>query len=169
MANEPSQPAMFLCHKSSVRDVTFSPESRILLTASNDNTAQLWSVPDGKPLFRPLDLHRPIRLVAFAPDGRSVATQDGDLIRLWRLPEEGVPIVPVPLDGKSSFAALSPDGALTISTGMSFTPTRTLRSTRAYRLCSAHANGRPSPAAARRAGFSASAPTACPGTSMAVG
>ena len=92
----------------------------MLLTGSSDNTARLWAVPGGEPLARPLDLHRPVKLVAFAPDGRSLATQDGDLVRLWALPEEGVPMVRVPLDGNSSFAALSPDGALTIPTGMSF-------------------------------------------------
>ena len=45
----------------------------------------------------------------------------------------------VPLDGKNSFAALSPDGALTIPTGMSFLSNRSVRSTRAYRV----ATGRP--------------------------
>ena len=117
----------------------FSPDGRMLLTGSTDNTARLWAVPGGEPLARPLDLHRTVKLVAFAPDGRSLATQDGDLVRLWALPEEGLPMVRVPLDGKNSFAALSPDGALTIPTGMSFLRERALRSTRASRV----ATGRP--------------------------
>jgi len=124
-------------HKNTVFRATFSPDGRMLLTGSSDNTAQLSTVPGGQPLARPLDLHRPVHLVAFAPDGRSLATQDGDLVRLWALPEGGVSMVRVRLDGSKSFAALSPDGTFTIPTGMSFD--RKLRSTRAYRV----ATGRP--------------------------
>jgi WD40 repeat protein/serine/threonine protein kinase len=132
-----------LWHKSTVFAVAFSPDSRMLLTGSNDNTAQIWTVPDGKPLARPLDLHRTVQLVAFAPEGRSVATQDGDLVRVWALPEEGLPIVDLPLPGKSSFAALSPDGALAILTGWTFAGGRTLRSTRAYRVATGEPTGPP--------------------------
>ena len=113
--------------------VAFSPDSRMLLTGSTDNTARLWAVPGGEPLTRPLDLHRSVKLVAFAPDGRSLATQDGDLVRLWALPEDGLPMVLVPLDGGKSFAAISPNGAVVIPTGMSYSP-RALRSTRASRV-----------------------------------
>jgi WD40 repeat protein/serine/threonine protein kinase len=130
-----------LWHKNNVFGATFSPDSRMLLTGSNDNTAQIWAVPDGKPLAWPLDLHRTVRLVAFALDGRSLATQDGDLVRVWALPEEGVPIVDLPLPGKSSFAALSPDGALAILTGWTFASGRTLRSTRAYRVATGEPAG----------------------------
>ena len=76
-----------------------APTAGCSLTGSTDNTARLWAVPGGEPLARPLDLHRTVQLVAFAPDGRSLATQDGDLVRLWALPEEGVPMARVPLDG----------------------------------------------------------------------
>jgi WD40 repeat protein len=131
-----------LWHKNNVFSVTFSPDSQMLLTGSSDNTAQLWAVPSGEPLARPLDLHRSLSLVAFAPDGRSVATQDGELIRLWALPQEGVPIVRLHPDGRHSFAALSPDGVLVIPTGMSF-PERVLRSTRAYRVATGEAAGPP--------------------------
>jgi WD40 repeat protein len=72
-----------------------------------------------------------------------LATQDGDLVRLWALPGEGVPTAHVPLDGKSSFAALSPDGALTIPTGVSFSGERALRSTGASRVATGRAAGPP--------------------------
>jgi WD40 repeat protein/tRNA A-37 threonylcarbamoyl transferase component Bud32 len=126
-------------HQSTVCSAAFSPDGRMLVNGSTDNTARLWSVPGGESLARPLDLHRPVRLVTFAPDGRSLATQDGDLVRLWAPPEEAVPTARVPLDGKSSFAALSPDGALMIPTGMSFHGESTLRSRGASHV----ATGRP--------------------------
>ena len=127
-----------LHHKNTVFSVAFSPDSRTLVSSSTDGTARLWSVPGGEPLARPVDLHR-IKLVAFGPQGRSLATQNDDLVRLWALPEEGVPIIRVPLDGENSFAALNGDGALTIPTGMSFLSGRSVRSTRAYHV----ATGRP--------------------------
>jgi WD40 repeat protein len=130
-----------LKHKNTVFDVAFSPDGQQLLTGSSDNTAQLWAVPGGEPLARPLDLHRTVRLVAFAPDGRSVVTQDGELIRRWALPQEGVPVRAVPLDPHFSFAALSPDGALVLPTGMSFDPE--LRSTRAHRVATGEPAGPP--------------------------
>ena len=90
-------------HKNTVFSAAFSPDSRMLLTGSTDNTARLWAVPGGELLARPLDLHRTVNLVAFAPDGRSLVTQDGDLVRLWAFPEAGVPMIPVHLDGQGSF------------------------------------------------------------------
>ena len=87
-------------HKNTIMCAAFSPDSRMLATSSTDATVRLWAVPGGEPLARPLDLHRSVSLVAFSPGGRSLATQDGDLVRLWALPEEGVPMAPLPLDGK---------------------------------------------------------------------
>ena len=87
-------------HKNTVFGAAFSPDGRMLATGSTDNTVRLWSVPGGEPLARPLDLHRPVRLVAFAPNGQSLATQDGDLVRLWALPREGMPTTRLPLDSE---------------------------------------------------------------------
>jgi WD40 repeat protein len=128
-------------HKNTVFDAAFSPDGRMLLTGSSDNTARLWAVPGGELLARPLDLHRTIHRVAFTPDGRSVATQDHELIRLWALPQEGVPVTRLHPDGGHSFAALSPDGALAIPTGMSFSSIRALRSTRAHRVATGEPAG----------------------------
>jgi eukaryotic-like serine/threonine-protein kinase len=130
-----------LAHKNTVFSAIFSPDGRMILTGSSDNTAQLWSVPGGTSLARPLDLHRPVKRVAFAPNGRSLASEDGDLVRLWALPDAGVPMLRVPLDGSRSFAALSPDGTLVVPTGMSFD--RQIRSTRAYRVATGKAGGPP--------------------------
>ncbi len=130
-----------LKHKNHVFSASLSPDGRMLLTGAGDNTVELWAVPGGEPLARPLDLHRLVSLVAFAPDGRSLATQDGGLVRLWALPEEGVPMVRLPLDGSGSCAALSPDGALAIPTGISFSRGGTLRCTRAFHVATGRTAG----------------------------
>jgi WD40 repeat protein len=150
-------------HKNTVMGAAFSPDGRMLATSSTDNTVRLWAVPGGAPLARPLDLHRPVHLVAFAPQGRSLATQDSDLVRLWALPEEGVPTLRVPLDGKGSLAALSPDGILTIPTGMSLHGESTLRSTRAFHV----ATGRPAGPPLRAAGLVVDASFSPDGRSVA--
>jgi WD40 repeat protein len=129
-------------HKNTVFDAAFSPDGGTLVTSSSDGTARLWAVPGGEPLTRPLDLHRTVQRVGFAPDGRSLVTQDGELVRLWALPQEAVPIVRLPLDRGNSFAVLSTDGALAIPTGMSFGP-RVLRGMRAYRVATGEAAGPP--------------------------
>src|SRR5262249_53414017 len=136
-----------LKHMNTVLDAAISPDSRLLLTCSSDNTARLWADQGGELLARSLDLHRTVHCVAFAPDGRSLATQDGDLVRIWALPREHVPIVRVPLDRQNAFAALSPDGALMIPTGLSYS--RLLGSTRAYRI----ATGKPAGPSLRPGGL----------------
>src|SRR5262249_35353182 len=79
-------------HTNTVNCAAFSPDGRLLATSSTDNTLRLWSVPDGKPQATPLDLHRAVHLVTFAPNGRSLVTQDFGLVRLWALPQEAVPM-----------------------------------------------------------------------------
>ena len=121
-------------HKNTVFGAAFSPDSRMLITCATDGTARLWTVPAGEPIRRPLELHRTIQQVAFTLDGRSIATQDSDLVRIWSLPDEGLPTLRVTVDGRRSFAALSPDGALAVPSGLSFANSRSLRSTRAFTI-----------------------------------
>ncbi|HWE38915.1 MAG TPA: protein kinase [Isosphaeraceae bacterium] len=151
-------------HKNTIMGAAFGPDGRTLATGSTDATVRLWSVPDGQPLGQPLDLHRAVHLVAFAPGGRSLATQDSELVRLWALPEEGLPTARLPLDGRGSFAALSPDGTLAIPSGLTFEPEHTLRSTRAYHV----ATGRPAGPPIRPGGLIVHAAFAPDGRSVAV-
>jgi WD40 repeat protein len=133
-------------HQNTIYSATFSPDSRMLLSCSSDNTLKLWAVPSGQPLARPIDLHRTPYIVAFAPQGRALATQDGDLVRLWALPEEGVPMTRVPV-GANSFAALSPDGALAIPTGRTYANDRGPRRIRASRIATGRPGHRSAPGA----------------------
>jgi WD40 repeat protein len=88
---------------------------------------------------RPLDLHRTVHRVAFTADGRSLVTQDHELIRVWTLPQDGLPMRGAELDSHHAFAMLSPDGTLAIPTGT--TIDRGLKSMRAYRVATGEAAG----------------------------
>ena len=64
----------------------FSPDARRVLTWG-DTLMQLWSVEDGRELYR-MDGHRgTVFSVAFSPDGRWAVSGSADYtVRLWRLP-----------------------------------------------------------------------------------
>ena len=64
--------------------VAFSPDGRLLATASHDGTARLWDPATGEPR-RTLTGHTDAVIgVAFSPDGRLLATASHDkTARLW--------------------------------------------------------------------------------------
>lgn len=80
----------------------FSPDGKLVLTASRDRTARLWRTADGRPAGLPMQHADGIPAAAFSPDGRLIATASADrTLRLWdtatTLPV-GLPLVhPVPV------------------------------------------------------------------------
>ncbi|MEH2026999.1 nSTAND1 domain-containing NTPase [Nostoc sp.] len=71
-------------HSAEVLSVSFSPDGKTIVSASNDKTAILWG-RDGTKL-RTLTGHTgTVRSVSFSPDGQMIATASFDrTIKLWR-------------------------------------------------------------------------------------
>ncbi|MBD2433642.1 WD40 repeat domain-containing protein [Fischerella sp. FACHB-380] len=77
-------------HQGYVQKVRFSPDGKIIATASFDNTAKLWS-SDGKELVTLQGHTEPVVDVSFSPDGQTIATASRDgTAKLWNL--DGKPI-----------------------------------------------------------------------------
>lgn len=101
--------------------LAFSRDGRLLAAGGWGNHAQVFTVPDGKPVSPPL-IHdvgsNDVRAVEFSPDGRRLVTasEDGN-VRVWDV-ATGKPITPVLKHDDYQdvvAAAFSPDGKWVLS------------------------------------------------------
>jgi WD40 repeat protein len=69
-------------HESEVNAVVFSPDGRLVASASSDRTARVWEVGNGQQLVRLLH-EDGVRDVAFSPDGKYLATASDNMVEIW--------------------------------------------------------------------------------------
>src|SRR5262249_54339446 len=73
-----------LRHTQEINDVAFSPDGKIMATASRDRTVKLWDLENGHELRTYYGHGDSIRRVIFSNDGRMIASAGAERdIRLW--------------------------------------------------------------------------------------
>jgi WD40 repeat protein len=73
-----------MVHSASVYSGAFSPDGRLVVTASRDGNAQVWNADSSLPVGLPMTHPAGVLWAGFSPDGRRVATVAADgVARLW--------------------------------------------------------------------------------------
>ncbi len=109
-------------HETGIYVVAFSPDSRLVVSGSDDGLTKLWDTATGREL-RTLAPHRAsVRSLAFSPDGKILASGSNDrTVRLWEV-ETGRLLRT--LSGYGDYVrsvVFSPDGKLLAHGGLGIT------------------------------------------------
>ncbi|KAH0405333.1 hypothetical protein KCU89_g213, partial [Aureobasidium melanogenum] len=103
-------------HPSHVTAVAFSPDDKLIASASDDSTARLWDIATGATRSI-LEGHTgPVTAVAFSPNGKLLASVSWDnTIRLWDVPTGSPQRTLEDHTNTVTAVAFSPDGKLIAS------------------------------------------------------
>jgi WD40 repeat protein len=73
-------------HTSEVWGISFSPDGKMLASASVDNTVKLWDTSTGKEIKTLIGHTNEVWGISFSPDGKMLASASKDkTVKLWRL------------------------------------------------------------------------------------
>jgi WD40 repeat protein/tetratricopeptide (TPR) repeat protein len=104
-------------HTGTINDAGFSPDGKLIVTASDDGTARLWDVQTGKTLFVLKGHTAQVTSAAFNPAGSQVVTGSQDkTARIWNTSSGQATAV---LSGHTeviSTVLFSPDGHVVLTT-----------------------------------------------------
>ena len=77
-------------HKITIYSVAFSPDGKILASASGDGTVMLWYVHTGTHLLTLKGHLRSVTSVVFSPDGKTLASASDGIVFLWDFTPDNV-------------------------------------------------------------------------------
>jgi WD40 repeat protein len=105
-----------------VNRATFSPDGKWVVTASDDNTAQVWDAATGKTVSPALKHEVSIKHAAFSPDSKRVVTaSNDDTARIWDA-ATGRPLTsPLKHNKSVEHTIFSPDGKRVITASADYT------------------------------------------------
>ena len=105
-----------LPHKGGVITARFSPDNKLVVTASSDGTARVWSAVSGREMLS-LPHNAWVYCATFSPDGRYIATGSRDrMARVWDLLNGQLAFPPMDHGGTVSSVAFSSDGRRLLTT-----------------------------------------------------
>jgi WD40 repeat protein len=114
----------FLCESEEVKNVTFSPDGRLLAATHANRTASLWDPKRGTRLHVLEDATGELTCLAFSPDGKKLATGNHDgWISFWEV-SKGTQLAILrllpsekPRDKKKEWIVITPAGYYNASAG----------------------------------------------------
>ncbi len=106
-----SRPKRTFQHARRINDLSFNADASLLLSASSDDTAQVWNLTTGAPHGPPLRHGNIVNTARFSPDERQVVTASNDnSARLWD-PATGLQLTEeLPHENGLKLASFTADG-----------------------------------------------------------